>query len=655
MISEKQAQAKVHFSVPYEEITEIPADQNTIPKAFVKTARKSPNRVAMRKKRYGIWQEYTWAQSLQSVIDLSLGLVSLGLKREDKVAIIGENDPEFYWAQYAVQAAGGVTTAIFTDANLQELGYIANHSDAVFLIAHDQEQVDKAQALRDQLPNIRNVIYWDDSGMWKVEDPWLLRYEDVQKLGELYGKEHPDAFEKMLAEGKISDIALFSYTSGTSGVPKGAMIRHQNVLYTNWHTQKTIPIRDEDQYLSFSPLAWITEQGFGVGGHALYGFCVNFPEGPETTMHDLREIAPSSLLFPSRIWEGLARTMQMRVNDSFWINRALFGLCLPIAYKVIDLEDQGKAVPAHLRALRWLSNLAVLGPLRDKIGMTRMRNAFTSGSALSPSVLRFFRAVGVELKSLYGSTEMQGVSNHCSGRVKLSSVGEPVPGVKVKIAEDGEIRVFSRAVFSGYYKMPDKTAEAFDEEGYFKSGDAGTIDADGQLVYLDRVKDMIQLRNGERFSPQYIEGRLKFCQFVQDVMAIGEEDKDYVTAIVIIDFENVSRWAEKNRVHFTTYVDLTQKSEVYKIIKDEVHAVNASLPPSGRIRRFVILHKAFDADEAELTRTRKLRRSALEQRYAELIEAMYTGKDKVSVTAEVKYRDGRSGRVETAVRIEDVE
>jgi long-chain acyl-CoA synthetase len=651
----QKQETKTYFSVPFEQIEPIPEHLNTIPKAFVHTARKSANAVAMRKKRYGIWQEYTWAQSLTTVIDLCLGLVSLGLKRGEKVAIIGDNDPEFYWTQYAVQAAGGVTTAIFTDANLQEMSYIVNHSDAVFLFAHDQEQVDKALALRDEMPNIRKVVYWDDRGMWNIQEDWLLRFEDVLKMGEAYGKSNPGLFDKLVAEGKVEDLAIFSYTSGTSGVPKGAMVRHGNILYTNWHTRETIPIQPADEYLSFSPLAWITEQGFGVGGHALHGFRVNFPEGPDTTMHDLREIAPSTLLFPSRIWEGLARTMQMRVNDSFWINRALYRLCLPVAYKAIDLEDQRKPIPAHLRFLRWLGNLAVLGPLRDKIGMTRMRNAFTSGSALSPSVLRFFRAVGVELKSLYGSTEMQGVSNHLNGRVQLASVGEPVPGVKIKIAEDGEIRVFSRAVFEGYYKMPDKTAEAFDEEGFFCSGDAGYIDEAGHLIYLDRVKDMIQLRNGERFSPQYIEGRLKFCQFVQDVMAIGAEDKDYVTAIVIIDFENVSRWAEKNRVHFTTYVDLTQKAEVYKIIKDEINALNASLPPSGRIRRFVILHKAFDADEAELTRTRKLRRSALEQRYSEMINAMYTGKDSVTVSAEVKYRDGRAGRVETAVRIEDVE
>lgn len=654
MAAVEKPKNSVYFSAPYDSIPALPADEDTIPKAFVKTANKRLQKVAMRKKRYGIWQEYTWAQSLQSVIDFALGLTNLGLKREETVAIVGDNDPEFYWAQYAVQATGARTVAIFTDANLQEMSYIVNHSDAIFLIAHDQEQVDKALALRDELPNIRKVIYWEDRGMWKVDNDWLIRYDDVLKLGEQYGKQHPDAFDQMLGQGKAEDIALFSYTSGTSGLPKGAMVQHRNVLFTNWHTVDTIPIRDSDEYLSFSPLAWITEQGFGVGAHAIYGFVVNFPESSETTMTDLREIAPSSLLFPSRIWEGLARTMQMRVNDSFWINRFCFGLFLPVAYQVIDLEDQRKPIPAYLRLLRWMGDRTVLAPLKDKIGMTRMRNAFTSGAALSPSVLRFFRAVGVELKSLYGSTEAQGVTHHREGEVSLASVGEPMPGVEIKIADDGEIRVRSRAVFAGYYKMPDKTTEAFDEDGFFRSGDAGYIDDAGHLIYLDRVKDMIQLRNGERFSPQYIEGRLKFCQFVQDTMAIGGEDKDFVSAIVIIDFENVSRWAEKNRVHFTTYVDLTQKQEVYKIIHNEINAVNAHLPPAGRIRRFVILHKAFDADEAELTRTRKLRRSALEQRYADLITAIYEGKDSVTVSAEVKYRDGRTGRVETAVRIEDV-
>jgi len=650
----KKSAATVHFSAPYDTIPALPPEMDTVPKAFTHTARQAPDRVGMRKKRFGIWQEYTWRESLQQVTDLALGLMSLGLQRGEKVAIIGENDPEFYWAQYAVQAAGGVTIAIFTDSNLQEMGYVVNHSEASYLIAHDQEQVDKALELRDQFPNIRKVIYWDDNGMFGYDDPWLMRYVDVQSTGRAVAKLKPHAFDKSLALGNTEDIGIYSYTSGTSGVPKGAMCQHKNLLYATYHTRETVPLYPTDEYLSFSPLAWITEQGLGVAAHAQYGFCVNFPEGPETVTQDLREIAPSSLLFPSRIWEGLARTMQMKINDGSWLNRALFGLFLPLAYQVIDLEDQRKPIPPHLSALRWLGKVAVLGPLCDKIGMTRMRHAFTSGAALSPAVLRFFRAVGVELKSIYGSTEMQGATQHLTGDVKLASVGQPIPGVNIKIADDGEIRVFSRAVFAGYFKQPDKTLEAFDDEGYFCTGDAGYVDEDGHVIYLDRVKDMIRLKNGEAFSPQYIEGRLKFCQYVQDVMSIGGDDKEFVSAIVIIDFENVARWAEKNRVHFTTYVDLTQKPEVYEIIRKEIVAVNAALPPSARIQKFVILHKAFDADEAELTRTRKLRRSALEQRYADMIDAMYTGREKVTVVAEVKYRDGRSGQVETDVRVAGV-
>jgi long-chain acyl-CoA synthetase len=635
----------------YAQVMPLETERDTIPKAFLVSAQKYNQRIAMRKKRYGIWQEYSWGESLQHVRHFCLGLVSMGLQRGEKVSIIGENDPEFYWSQYAVHSAGAISIAIFTDANPQELEYVVTNSDSVFLIAHDQEQCDKALELRPKIPNIRKVIYWDDRGLWNYKDPWLMSFEQVEELGREYDRHHPNAFEQMIAQGKPDDVAIFSYTSGTSGLPKGAMVMHRNLIYATEHTKQTVPTYENDEYVSFSPLAWITEQGLGYAGHARNGFTVNFPEGPETVQTDIREIAPSSLLFPSRIWENLARTMQMRVNDSTWINRVLYRLFMPIAYRVIDLQDEGKPIPPHLRVGRWLADLAVMQPLRDKIGMTRMRNAFTSGAVLSPDVLRFFRAVGVTLKSIYGSTEMQGAAMHHEGNVKLASVGAPVPGVQIKIAEDGEVRVKSRAVFAGYYKMPEKTAEAFDEEGFFRTGDAGYVDEDGHIIYLDRVKDMIELANGEKFSPQYIEGRLKFSPYIQDVMAVGGFDMEFVTAIVIIDFENVSRWAEKQRVSFTTYVDLTQKQEVYNLIRKEVERVNQTLPPAARIRKFVILHKAFDADEAELTRTRKLRRHALEKRYGDMLDAMYGNRDKVTVSAEVKYRDGRTGVVETEVRV----
>jgi len=343
--------------------------------------------------------------------------------------------------------------------------------------------------------------------------------------------------------------------------------------------------------------------------------------------------------------------MQMRINDSSWINRMLYRLFLPVAYQVADLEDARKPVPLHLRFLKLLGELAVFEPLRDKIGMTRMRNAFTSGAALSPDQLRFFRAVGVALKNLYGSTECQAHTLHYDGNIKLETVGAPAPGVEIQIRPDGEMWVRSRAVFAGYYRDPEKTANALDAEGWFHTGDAGYVDEDGHIIYLDRVSDMIDLANGEKFSPQYIEGRLKFSPYIQDAMAVGGFDMHYVTAIINIDFDNVARWAEKNRISFTTFVDLSQKPEVYELVKKEAERVNATLPPAARIKKFVILHKAFDADEAELTRTRKLRRRTLEQKYGAMLDAMYGDRDAVVVSAEVKYRDGRTGTVETAVRV----
>ena len=651
---ERRSDDRIYSSATSAKYTELPSDQNTIPKAFLKSVDTFGNKVAMRKKRLGLWQEYTWKHSFDHVHNFCLGLVALGLKREDKVAIIGENDPEFYWAQLAVQAAGGVTTAIFTDANLQELAYVIKNSKASFLIAHDQEQCDKALDLKDQITHIKKVIFWEDRGLWNYDDDWLISFESVESLGRDYANENAGAFEKLIAEGGSEDIAIFSYTSGTTSLPKAAMIRHRNLLAGNLNIQTIVPRYADDDYVSFTPLAWITEQALGLVAHCLYGFQVNFPESPETVQTDIREIAPSSLLFPSRLWEGLARTMQNRINDSFWINRQLFRVFLPIAYRIIDLEDMGKPPPAYLRLLRLFGEWAVFQPLRDKIGMVNMRDAVTTGAALSPDVLRFFRALGVELKSLYGSTEMQTVTLHHPGKVKLASVGQITPGVEVKIAEDGEIRVRSLAIFAGYFNADDQTQEAFDSDGFFKTGDAGYIDNDGHLIYLDRVKDMIELANGERFSPQYIEGRLKFSQFIQDVMAIGGIDMPFVSCIIIIDFNNASRWAEKNRINFTTYVDLTQKPEIADLIKEDIERVNGTLPPAARIARFVILHKEFDADEAELTRTRKLRRSVLAERYGNILEAINTNKSQVDVRAEVKYRDGRTGVIETAVNVNDV-
>lgn len=411
----------------------FPADENTLPKQFVKRARALSGQVAMRKKRFGIWQEYTWDESYDHVKYFALGMVSLGLKRGEKIAIIGENDPEFYWAELALWSAGGVTTAMFTDANMLEFGYVVDNSDSVYIVAHDQEQVDKSLQLKGTIPALRKIIYWDDKGLWNYDDPMLISMEDVEALGRAYEKDHPRAFDELVAAGRPEDIALFSYTSGTTSLPKGAMITHNNLLFGNRHAITLTPVYPNDNYLSFSPLAWITEQSLGVTGHVVTGVQVNFPESQATVQTDLREIAPSSLLFPSRIWENLASTMQMRINDSSWINRKLYQLFLPIAYRVADREDEGQSIPVWLRLLHALGEVAVFQPLRDKIGMTRMRNAFTSGATLTPDQLRFFRAVGVQLKNLYGSTECQAHTLHYDGNIKLATVGAPAPGVEVQV------------------------------------------------------------------------------------------------------------------------------------------------------------------------------------------------------------------------------
>ncbi|MBZ0283737.1 MAG: AMP-binding protein [Anaerolineae bacterium] len=629
----------------------IGTDRDTLPKNFLLRVREMGDKIAMRKKRYGIWQEFTWNEVHEHVRDFCLGLISLGLTKGDTVAIIGDNDPEFYWAQIAAHSARATTFGIFSDASPPELIFGLTKSNATFVLAQDQEQVDKALEIHDKVPGLRKIIYWDDRGLWNYEHPLLASFEDIEALGREYAKSHPGLYEQLVAQTERDDVVLLSMTSGTTSLPKLAMITNWRLVYGyQIGFENFLPTYPTDHWLSFSPMAWLTEQAFGFTPFLMDGFIVHFPEGPDTVQTDIREVAPAGLLFPSRVWENLASVMQIRISDSSPLNRMLYKAFMPIAYQIIDLEDTKQPIPPHLRLLRRIGEFAVFEPLRDKIGLTRARNSLTAGAALSPDVIRFFRAVGVELRQLYASTESAGTM-HLPGDVKLASVGVVMPGVEVKIAEDQEILLRTEAMFAGYFQDAAATAKAIDSEGWYHTGDAGYIDPDGHLIYLDRTTDMIELANGERFSPQYIEGRLKFSPYIQDVMAVGGFDMHYVTTIININFENVARWAEKNRISFTTFVDLSQKPEVYNLIKKEIERVNETLPPPARVQKFVILHKAFDADEAELTRTRKLRRRALEQKYGNMLDAMYGQKDQVVVKAEVKYRDGRTGTVETAVKV----
>jgi long-chain acyl-CoA synthetase len=625
--------------------------RDTLPQNFFDRVKEyGDKKVAMRKKEYGIWQEFTWADSYQHVKHFCLGLVSLGLERGDKVCIIGDNDPEFYWAELAVQSAGSTSIGIFTDSIPMEIEYIVNHSDASFVVAQDQEQCDKLLEIQDTVPKVKRVIYWDERGLWGYDEPWLISFEEIESLGREYEKDHPGAYEDFVSQGSGEDIAIFSYTSGTTGLPKGAMIAHRNFVGYIKNMMDIEKWYDTDDYLSFSPMAWITEQAMGLTGHVVNAFVVNFIESPETVRENIREIAPHSLLFSSRLWENLVSQVQMRISDTSLINRILYRIFMPIGYKVADMRFEERKVNLIWRLLYVLGEFALFHPLRDQLGLSRIRFAYTSGAALSPDAVRFFRAIGVELKNLYGSTEGIVHTVHQGDDIKFTSVGKPPPGMQIEIAESGEILIRGTSIFTGYYKDPEKTAETL-KDGWFHTGDAGYIDEDGHLIYLDRVKDLIQLAGGESFSPQYIEGRLKFSPFIRDVMAIGGTDKEFVSTIIIIDFDNVGRWAEKRGLAYTTFVDLSQKPEVYELILEDILRVNETLPPAARVQKFALLHKEFDPDEAELTRTRKLRRKFMEDRYQEMIETIYSGGIEVSVQAEVKYRDGRSGVIETAVRI----
>jgi long-chain acyl-CoA synthetase len=637
-------------------IGKLHPDCDTLPKNFVLTARRLGDKIAMRKKRYGIWQEYTWAQSFQHVHDFCLGMVSMGLQHGDKVAIVGDNDLEYFWAELAAQSAGGVAIGIFTDATTRELEFILNNSDTVFLVAQDQEQVDRALELEmdNKIPNVRKIIYWDSKGLHNYVHNKLMSFGEVEMLGKAYAQQYPNKFEELVKQGNTQDVAILSYTSGTTSLPKGAMIRHYNLIYGSRHGTTLMPIREGDDYVSFSPLAWITEQNLGLSNHVIDGMVVNFPERAETVQEDIRNIAPVTLLFPSRIWEGLVGLVLARMSTAHWTNKLLFGLFLPIGYKIADLKDEKKPIPFHWKILGGIAELFLFASLRDKMGLSRMRYGYTSGAALNPKVLRFFRAMNVQLHQIYGSTECQMHTIHYPNDVRLGTVGKAPPTVEVKIDAEGEILIRSRSVFMGYYKAPDKTKEALTEDGWFRTGDAGYIDEQGHLIYLDRLTDLIELSGGEKFSPQYIEGSLKFSPYIQDAMTVGGFDMPYVTALVTVQFENVANWAERRGIPFTTLADLSQKPQVADLILKDIERTNQTLQPTARIRRYVVLPRTFDADEAELTRTRKLRRRFMEQKYGDILGAIYGKKSHLVVRSEVRYQDGRVGQTETDVRIWDV-
>jgi long-chain acyl-CoA synthetase len=604
----------------------------------------------MREKDRGIWKSYTWQDCYERVKHLSLFLKKMGLEPGDKVALLGENKPEIYWAEMATQAMGGSSVGIFSDCGADEVKFFVNHSDVTFIFAHDQEQIDKVLDAKAEMPQLKKAVYWDSKGLWSYHDPLLLSFDEALAEGRSYEKDHPGLFEDMIERGRDEDIAVIIFTSGTTGKPKAAMLSQGALVSAARGFVEVDGYGPEDNYLSFVPVAWITEQLIGVAGSMFSGFVVNFPESAETVNQNIRELGARILFFSPRQWESISRMIQSKILATSWLKRNVYRFLIPIALKASGKRLSRERTPTGLRVLHCLSQWLVLRNLRDNLGLSFLRVGYTAGSAISPDILRFFQGIGVNIKQIYGSSEMGLVTAHRDGDIRPETSGRPLPGVTIRLSDQGEIMVRNPGMFVGYYKDENAYREKF-RDGWYCSGDYGYMDEEDHLIVIDRMDDLRSLGNGRKFSPQYPEVRLRFSPYIKEVLVVGDEAHRDPCCLVNIDLDNVGRWAEGNRIAYTTFADLSQKKEVIELIRGEIRNLNKTLPQEARLVRFINMVKEFDADEAELTRTRKLRRSFLEEKYRDIIEGLYSGQEEVEVSTSIEYRDGRKGTLTRRIRI----
>lgn len=627
---------------------------DTFPKLLIEKAnRYGSKKIALREKDLGIWQSFTWQDYLEKVKYFSLGMISLGFEPGDKISVIGDNKPEWIIAELAAQCAGGLGTGIYQDSILKEVAYIINHSETKFVIAEDQEQVDKILDMQEELPNVKKVIYYDPKGMRKYDSDLLAYFPDVMEMGREYEKSHPGQFEKNVENTKSEDVAWICTTSGTTGFPKLAMLTHKNLISMATNLGKFDPKYDSDEFVSFLPLPWVGEQMMAVASGLLFGLTVNFPESIESAQADLREIGPHIMFSPPRVWENMCSTVQVKVMDASFLKRFVFNTCVPIGRKWSEYKFEKKTPPFYFKILYYLAYLAVFKALKDRLGFSNIRSATTGGAALGPDTFKFFHALGISLKQIYGQTEISGISCvHRNSDINPDTMGEPIPETEVKISESGEILSKSPAVFLGYYKQPEETAKTV-IDGWLHSGDAGYLTPDGHIVVIDRIKDVMSLIDGVKFSPQFIENKLKFSPYIKEAVTIGH-NRDFIIAMICIDFGIVGNWAEKNRINYTTYTDLSSKTEILDLIQKEVEKVNKGLPENAKVKRFVLLYKELDPDDDELTRTRKVRRHFVEEKYKEIIEGMYEGKDSIRIEAIIKFQDGKTSTIRTVMAVRNV-
>jgi long-chain acyl-CoA synthetase len=632
----------------------------TIPQVLLYQAERHRGAVLHRRKDFGIWQCYTWDDVLARVREIAMGLATLGVGRGQTVAIAGENEPELFWTEYGANAIGAKVVCLYPDLTAAQMEYVLQHSEAVAIVCEDQEQVDKALGLELRLPLLATIVYWDRRGMWKYAHPKLRTLESVREKGRYHLATHPGAFERAVGEGKGEDIAVLSYTSGTTGAPKACILTHAYMLEAPARIIGALDFKPRTQYLSYISPAWATEQFFGIALALMIPFVVNFPEEPETVQDNIREIGAEALMLSPRQWESLSTLVEAKMMDAGPIRRAIYKAGIAIGERVNLARLAGRPLALPWRAAGWLAELAVLRHLRDNLGLQSVHVAVSGGSGMAPDVFRFFHAMGVPLRNIYGATEIGLLTTHQGTAYDLETVGSWLPvhpklgtPLEHKVSENGELLVRGGIGFAGYYKNPDATkAKLLD--GWYRTGDAVHITDNGELVYLDRVEDMRQLSTGHRYPPSFIENRLRFSRFIKDAMTLGDETKPFVAALININATTLGRWAEQHGIAFTAFADLSQNDHIRNLVRGELRSVNVLLPPGSQILRFINFPKELDPDEDELTRTRKIRRKHLEQRYANFVAAIYNGCTEVTAEIPIKYQDGRVGRLTALVHVNDV-
>ncbi len=626
--------------------------QFTIPQLLRWRVESTGKKVALREKDLGCWNSYTWDQYYDFVRNAGLGLRTIGFGKDDKIAIISDNIPETLYVAIGAQAVGGISAAIYQTSLPDEIGGILEYLNVSFVFCNDQEQVDKVAEVRDKIPGVKKVIYEDTRGMRGYQaDDWFMSIKELYQLGQDAHQQDPQLFAGLVDAGKPDDVCHICLTSGTTGLPKGAMLTHKNYINMGLQINEIDHLQDTDEYLSFLPFAWIGEQMNSFGVAMATGIAINFPESVETSMDDLKEIGPHFMFGAPRIYETIRSQIWLKMDESYWLNRTFYNYFMKIGEQAAMYRMSGKPMPGRLRLLAWLGKQIIFRPLVNQIGLLRLRRAYTGGAALGPELFTFYQALGVNLKQIYGQTEIVGIAYmHRDGDVRPDTVGKPLPRTECKISAEGEILSRSASVTPGYYKLPEKSAELL-EGGWLHSGDAGYIDEHGHLVVIDRISDVMHNNNGEMFSPMFLENRLKFSPYIKEAVIFGDK-QEYVTALINVDPIVVGKWAEDRGISFSTYMDLSLQPEVAELINKAVREINKNREkPHFMIKRFALLYKLLDMDDGELTKTGKIRRKFVREKYRDLYESLYDESiTEKKVAALYQYQDGQTTTVDTTIR-----